>query len=629
MPENIAQPSVPSFTLFHDRHLDADALAAIVDTIVSRYGIKPSVHFFKHPQRHVTPDATIFLAISDETWIRRFETLANFDATVVIMPTRANPLQRETFNTPATIEEVLDRLDAKAFTPLTTVVTCAEEPVLGCVTVGEALWIEREGWGQTLRHLFSIRLRPIRLTTAKGQEVQTAAMLIEAAHEASMTRRRAYFFSDSDNHCRRLAAVVYAPQSIMGALKLRLFLANRKSEGANLPAGIGTIKSDALTLQSADEKPLTLHYNGTTKQTNEVTLQSTQTRARFTLFQTACIGGEYKESVKTQNLPTDEEMIAFFAKKSLPLLPVASESAFAELFTKLRESARMGRAYLILLILSVLMATVGLFQDSAPTIIGAMILAPMMAPIIALSMGAVRFDDRMTGESLKTLLLSILIALVASALLAWALPFTHITQQIALRTHPTLLDLSVAIFAGIAAAYGSANSKVGESLAGVAIAVALVPPLSVAGIGIGWGEWSLFANAFLLFMANIVGILFAAGIMFYLMGFASRRYVSAAFFIKLAMVAIIAVPLWLSTRTLVLEERIYGEFQKALIHSPFGKGITMSLKRIEKRSDGLYLYVTLTASVGVGHDELAKIAKYLKKRLGENLHFVFSVQASY
>ena len=601
-------------------------METIAETIAQRYGTKPSIRFFKHPEKHIESGATIFLMVADETWIRRFESLKGLDATVVILPFEKNPLQCETFNIPSKIDEVLDRFDANDYTPLSQLLVCDKEPLLGCLRVGEGLWIEREGWRQTLRHLFSMRLTPMRLATAKGQEIKTAAMLVEAAHEAPMSRRRAYFFSDNDNHCRRVAGVVYAPQSILEALKLRLFLANRKSESANLPAGIGTLKSDTLRIVAVEEKPLSFHYNGKSNEAEAVTIESIEVAAQFALFQTACVGGEYKESIKVQNLPVDDEMIAFFAKKSLPLLPVASESAFAELFTKLRESAKMGRAYLILLLLSVLMATVGLFQDSAPTIIGAMILAPMMAPIIALSMGAVRFDGKMTAASLKTLLLSILIALAASGLLAWALPFTHITQQIALRTHPTLLDLSVAILAGIAAAYGYANSKVGESLAGVAIAVALVPPLSVAGIGIGWGEWPLFSNAFLLFMANIVGILFAAGIMFYLMGFASRRYVSAAFFIKLLMVAIIAVPLWLSTRTLVLEERIYGEFEKISAQSPLKKAISMRLQRIEKRDDGLYVHIILTARAPLSREDIAKIATYLKKRLGENLHFVFSVQ---
>ncbi|WP_353662841.1 TIGR00341 family protein [Hydrogenimonas sp. SS33] len=620
----------------YDHAIDPESVEETLSQLTEWTKRRITPHIFKKRKSSYPDGAVLFVMVPDGDFLAWVPHIRNRAVTIVILPYDSNPRLQEEFALPPSLPKLLETLEAENLYLTDRFLTCNENPVLGLVRVGESEWVEEEATRanrdifRRFGELFTLRLRPVEITTAKEQQVKTAALLVEAGRESLLARERPHFFKAEENQCRRSTALVYAPQSIVETLKLRLLHARLKQTPAErLPKGIGTLKSEKLTLRAADEKPLTLFFNGKESRADGVKIESVAMAASIVTAEQGCAPADEKESIRIQNLPTESDAVAFFTKKTLPFIPVASESAFAELFTKLRDSALMSRAYLILLVVSVLMATTGLFQNSSPTIIGAMILAPLMAPIIAFAMGAIRFDGALMLRSLKTVSFSVLIALTASAFLAWALPFTHVTEQIAMRTHPTLLDLAVAVLAGIAAAYGYANSKVGESLAGVAIAVALVPPLSVAGIGIGWESWSLFANAFLLFLANIVGIVFASGIMFYLLGFASRKYASAAFFVKLLMLAVIAVPLWLSTRTLVVEEKIFDTFKSIESRPSPVPGLTIHLRKVEKRGDGYYATVSVIAPAGLKESDRRAVAAYLKKRVGKGVHLLFTYTIRY
>ncbi|WP_456390248.1 TIGR00341 family protein [Hydrogenimonas sp.] len=622
----------------HHHSIDKKDLDIVSKTIANLTDREIQTHIFKKRKSNYPENSILFTMVPDDDFLEWIPHIKDLDTTIIILPYEKNPRLQQEFDLPQKPDPVLDMVRSGDNYLSDRFLFCNGKPAAGCISVGESEWIEDNPSSspyllkilQLFKKLFSLRLRAIELTSAKAQNIKTAALLVEAGRESMISRLRPNFFKIEENRCWRTSAVVYAPQSVVETLKLRLLFARVRHKSADtLPKGIGVLKSQKLTITATDGRPLQLFCNGKKIKTDSVEIESVQMRASILTGEKNCAAFEDKESIRVQNLPTDNDTIDFFTRKTLPFIPIATEDAFAELFMKLKESAVMTTAYMLLLIVSVLMATTGLFQNSSPTIIGAMILAPLMAPIIAFSMGVIRFDEGLMTHSAKTILLSIAIALIASASMAWTLPFTHVTEQISMRTHPTLLDLAVAILAGIAAAYGYANSKVGESLAGVAIAVALVPPLTVAGIGIGWGSWSLFSNAFLLFLANIVGIVFASGIMFYLMGFASRRYVSTAFFIKLMMVGVIAIPLWLSTRTLVVEEKIYDTFKRLRSAEAPVAGVSIHLQRIERKADGLYAFISVISSSNITNDAREAIARYLKKELGKDVHLVFTYLTQY
>jgi uncharacterized hydrophobic protein (TIGR00271 family) len=193
-----------------------------------------------------------------------------------------------------------------------------------------------------------------------------------------------------------------------------------------------------------------------------------------------------------------------------------------------------------------MIATFGLFINSSSVIIGAMLLAPLMQPIVSLSMGVLRQDEALQINGAKTIAIGVTAVLVTAAMIALFTPIERLTSEMAGRLSPTILDLFVAIVSGAAAAYAKSNEKILGSLAGVAIAVALVPPIAVAGIGLGWGDWSMFSTAFLLFITNLVGIVLAAAFMFAILGFSPLHLAKKGIMIWMVIVAVVAIPLYSS-----------------------------------------------------------------------------------
>jgi uncharacterized hydrophobic protein (TIGR00271 family) len=173
--------------------------------------------------------------------------------------------------------------------------------------------------------------------------------------------------------------------------------------------------------------------------------------------------------------------------------------------------------FTILLFLSTIIATYGVLSDSTATVIGAMIIAPLMTPILATTAALVMGRTKWAADSIKTVVFGIILTIVVSMIIGW-LTFdvinVNLNSQIASRTAPNLDDLIVALAAGAAGAFAYSRSDVADSLPGVAIAIALVPPLAVVGVTLSQGEWNSAAGASLLFLTNLMSILLAGGAVF-------------------------------------------------------------------------------------------------------------------
>ncbi len=252
-----------------------------------------------------------------------------------------------------------------------------------------------------------------------------------------------------------------------------------------------------------------------------------------------------RNSIKLDGIPRDDEQIDYLSS-GLPLFEHASREQYASLFASLREDARLSSIFITLLILATMIATLGLFINSGSVIIGAMLLAPLMQPIVSLSMGALRQDMSLQKSAAKTIIVGVVVAILSSMFIALFVPIERLTSEMAGRLSPTILDLFVAIVSGIAAAYVKNNEKILSSLAGVAIAVALVPPLAVAGIGLGWGEFHMFLSAFLLFATNLVGIVLAAAATFMILGYSPIKVAQKALLIWFIIVVLVSIPLYSS-----------------------------------------------------------------------------------
>ena len=219
------------------------------------------------------------------------------------------------------------------------------------------------------------------------------------------------------------------------------------------------------------------------------------------------------------------------------------------------EPGRAGKltAWWVMLALSVSIATFAVLQDSTAVVIGAMLIAPLMTPILGLA-GAVVNGWRHRAASSAFLVAGGVVAAIALAYLiaAWVpeLVSFEANSQIVSRVSPTFVDMLIALAAGAAGAFATVNRRVSSSIAGVAIAVALVPPLGVVGVSLENQRWDDAFGSFLLFMTNFVSIVLAAAAVFVLAGFAesarlrkNRRQVVSTLAPFVALALVILVPL--------------------------------------------------------------------------------------
>jgi uncharacterized hydrophobic protein (TIGR00271 family) len=215
----------------------------------------------------------------------------------------------------------------------------------------------------------------------------------------------------------------------------------------------------------------------------------------------------------------DEFIEKNFFSQDIPIEERAS--VFNSLFFHYKQDWQI--SFALMLILSVGIASLGLSEDSSATIIGAMIIAPLGQPIVAFG-GAIALGWRI--QSFRMLRI-IFIGTISSVLMAYILGFTlpDITpnQEVLIRTSPDLRDLGIALLAGAAGAYGYYRSEYSTILSGVAIAVALVPPLCTCGLMLEQNHFILAGGSFLLFTTNFVGITFSALLTFFLLGLKHKR----------------------------------------------------------------------------------------------------------
>lgn len=183
------------------------------------------------------------------------------------------------------------------------------------------------------------------------------------------------------------------------------------------------------------------------------------------------------------------------------------------------------QSYYFMVGLSVAMATMGMLLDSTAVVIGSMLIAPVLYPVLSLSMGVIILDRSLVWRSLVTLIFSVLLALTVSITIAAIFSFQQpeFTNEVIKRTAPNSLNFAVALVAGLAVSFAIAKPQINESMPGVAISVSLVPPLAVVGIGLSKLDFATATPAMVLFAINIIGIMSTAMVMFLLLRFTSKK----------------------------------------------------------------------------------------------------------
>lgn len=214
------------------------------------------------------------------------------------------------------------------------------------------------------------------------------------------------------------------------------------------------------------------------------------------------------------------------AKRFFNALPdKTDETAIVE---QISDGVTFRGANLWVLIFAIFIACLGLNLNSTAVIIGAMLISPLMGPIIGMGLAVGRADLELLKRSLTNYGVSTVISVLTAALYFQLTPLTEAQSELLARTSPTLYDVLIALFGGAAGILALSTGGKGNVIPGVAIATALMPPLCTAGYGLAMGEWSFFFGACYLFFINTVFIALATYLGVRLLQFKPKQFVDKA-----------------------------------------------------------------------------------------------------
>ncbi|MBD1397600.1 DUF389 domain-containing protein [Pontibacter sp. JH31] len=523
-------------------------------------------------------------------------------------------------------EAIGDILNSEGGTPAD-LLLCNGKPVFNSVVIGNSLSIMSGSVAQNpllsrwekLKNLFSHPelLKPRLYTIRSGDKppIKTGALGIIAVLHGKSTLVSRILLKDSFINDGRLHVLVLAPRSIMELIKFSVTSTLERSEKQSLPGFIGHIKNKSVLISSPDA--MDYSQDSRLMSAKEIELSVCEDSLLIIPGRHLALAqkqGDAAEKFRVDKLPKGDSFLQEFTAAPLPWVYHASTDEFKGLFTVLRENARASSPYLTLMVLSTMLATFGLFSNSSPVIIGAMILAPLMAPIISLSMGVLRQDRSITLKSLKTIAYGLLLGYIAALILTWLTPLQNMNDEISARIRPNLLDLGVAIVSGIAGAYAHARAEVAKTLAGVAIAVALVPPLAVSGMGLGWGDSDVFIGALLLLMTNLAGIVLAGSFTFMLLGFSPLHLAKKGLMLSLLVVVLVSLPLGYGSISMIRDHKIIRTLSNHKVDD-----ITLRQVSVIRGGDTITLGVTLVSANPIDNKDLEKVKASIASKIGSKV----------
>ncbi|MBV6632399.1 MAG: TIGR00341 family protein [Alphaproteobacteria bacterium] len=297
--------------------------------------------------------------------------------------------------------------------------------------------------------------------------------------------------------------------------------------------------------------------------------------------------------------------------------------------------------YYFMLLMAAAIASIGLIQDSAPAIIGAMIVAPLMAPIIGLAIGTLAGNRQLALTSLLAVCTGAVFVVAIAFGIAEIFGLRVVGPEISARTLPSTLDLVIAICAGGAAAFAHARLNIVNSIAGVAIAVALVPPLAVCGIGLAVGEAAvtdeglefadlnlgfgghgnlMAAGAFLLFITNMIAIVAAALAVFAALGYGHWRRAIGVSLALLFSIGFITGQLDKQLELIYAEDRVKRLYAKAVENSENFATKELYVRRVGARRVNDQIEISmLFISQGKHLDDIEVLAEKFRQLISNDL----------
>ncbi len=437
---------------------------------------------------------THLIVSGEEDEIKRvilFANTHNLSVGIIPSPTQLDIMR--TFDLPSKIEDALSLALVPSDKKID-LLYCNDTLVLQEVVIGDAPplsqfenrlknqnMFQRVGlFWQTMTKIHKLTHTQMKITHSKDQETKLSAVGVVGLIYSNATFASNLLSKELNSTDGRVTMVILSPISVVQYMRYLFRSLVSHIRPKTLPKSVGYIQSNNIQIET--KKPLKVAIDSSESIETPISLRcekqalALSVGEKFWTRQSKTTSS--KDSIKIDHLPRDEESSNYLSK-AIPLFSHASQEQYSSLFRNLREEGILNSTFMILLILATMIATFGLFINSGSVIIGAMLLAPLMQPIVSLSMGVLRQDNTMQINGIKTIVVGVLAVLLTSAIIALFTPIERLTTEMIGRLSPTILDLFVAIVSGVAAGYAKSNEKILSSLAGVAIAVALVQPIAV------------------------------------------------------------------------------------------------------------------------------------------------------
>jgi len=289
-----------------------------------------------------------------------------------------------------------------------------------------------------------------------------------------------------------------------------------------------------------------------------------------------------------------------------------------EVVDHVKEEGQISGRYIFMAVMSCAIATLGLLLSSPAVIIGAMLISPLMGPIMLMGFSLSILDVQAMRRAMFSMACGVVAAITISFLIVKLSPLTEITPEIVARTRPNFFDLLVAIFSGLAGGYAVIQRK-GETIVGVAIATALMPPLAVTGYGLAVGSMAVAGGSFFLFMTNLLAIALSVTVLSRIYSFGAGHGSRSTLWqsaIVLGVFAALSVPLGIALRDIAYEATAINTVKDALLDPFDGNEARISDVAVQfpKRED-IRVDATVLTRTRVPEAE-SLLAADLSKRLG-------------
>ena len=348
------------------------------------------------------------------------------DAIVGLLPVHTKSKVCRLFGIPPTMEDAMPVALQSGSGVKLDLLLCNDEVVSWLVTLGDVpfielrqiadqqglLWQHIKAVPDSLRALFGLQPKAITFTTAKDTKMKTAiigAIVIENDIESLTSHFANQKTAPQDGN---LSVVLVAPSSIMDYLS---FLATALSPLPHVSKAIGFIKTKQMTLES--DVKIDYHLDGQPRSAHQFAFRILPQAVTVNVGQGFAaarqLSKDDKAIMKIQTLPQGEERLQRL-KQSLPLFSTAQDEDFKDTFAMLRDYARLSVPFSLLMALSAMLATLGLFLNSTPVVIGAMVLAPLMGPLVSLAMAILRNNGKLLKNSLQVFTIGTVLTLLVS-----------------------------------------------------------------------------------------------------------------------------------------------------------------------------------------------------------------------